>query len=79
MKKLLYIGLSILFISCGYYKEKEVRASEKSETYFCIWIYKNGRIIDGLFIPIEKANKKSIDSLNTVADKYIKKLNEIDK
>lgn len=80
MKKLILLSMLFILASCGYRKKIEIEKNYATfEPEYKIWIYKDLSLITKFSITIDKANKKKIDSLNLVADKYIEKLNQLEK
>jgi|GEM_PF-5478005 len=75
MNKIFVIALIFMLFSCGYKKEKEVfRESGTNDPSYCIWIYRDSKIIKCLHIPIDSASCENISKLDKEADDLIKKM-----
>lgn len=85
MKKILIIPIIILFISCnGYYKDSQVyRPIMSNESFYMVRVWERGTITNnGALIvyklPMQGITDKKIDSINKVANDYIKNCELID-
>lgn len=78
MKKLFLIAIIILSISCGYHKDSQVyRPFMGEESYYIVRVWEtftftnNGALII-YKIPMKDINDRKVDSINKLADQYIK-------
>lgn len=77
MKKIFIIPIAILLASCDYSKDASVvRDFMGEQSYYMVRVwppqgFTNSGALIIYKIPMEGINDKKVDSINTVADKYI--------
>ena len=77
MKKIFIIPIIILFISCGYRKNIDIgKDYGEDESFYVIRIFAptftNCPPIKEYYLPMQGINDKKVDSINKLADQYIK-------
>lgn len=78
MKRITLVLLIIIFLnSCGYTKDEQIYTPIMSnESYYMVRVFNHGLTSSGALIiyklPMEGITDKKVDSVNKLADQYIK-------